>query len=250
MNFQEGIDAIWRDDEEIQLALLEELFRSTRNIPEEFIKTYTEYCRGMGMFFVIDDKYMKKYFSPQIVEPKYGLYQEFKYCTLYERLAIPLRWLDGEIFGFCGYSITGDEDTKYLYPPKRVFNKDRFLFIEREEMVKAITDGYIFIVDGIFDKISLTVQGYNAVCLGSSYLTLFHREALNTIKHKIIVPDNDSAGKSLSKMGKRYLRNCITLTQSKEWDIDDYLKQPDNMSTLSEAFMELEKEGFLLDKHI
>lgn len=248
----EGIKSVWEKDEEVQTGYLRAVVEGIRKNTGEDATKMVEYLKNLGAFFVPNDEYLLYHFGPQIKSFEFGCYKG-EYCTIYQSLAIPLRFLDEKLIGFVGYdngNYAEDPNTtiKYLYPPKHVWDKSRFMFVEREEMLKAIEDGYIFIVDGIFDKIKLQTLGYNAVSLCGSALTKWHESYLSVIKHKIVLPDNDSAGTKLSSWCRKRLKGCIEFKQGDEWDVDDWLKTEEGKLMFENLFNESKAEGFLLNK--
>lgn len=81
--------------------------------------------------------------------------------------------------------------------PSRIFN-DRYLKVDNPPH-------QLFVVEGIFDALSLEEEGYNAIALNSvsnfskfNQLVKEYREKLQDTEF-IVVPDNDDAGRSLTR---------------------------------------------------
>lgn len=250
MDLRYGIEKIWKKDFKLQTELLSQIILQCRNVKNNDLALITlDDMHNAGMFFVPYDEYMIEYFGEAITRYNVGLFSN-NYCVLTGRLAMPITFFNREVIGFIGYSAPDGEDPrtfiKYLYPSKLVFSKGNYMYIERDEYIKAIKDGYICIVDGLFDKRRLESVGVNAVSLCGSALTPWHRYYLSFIKHKIVVGDNDEAGRKLFHTCHKYLSNCIEIKQGLEWDVDDFLKTPKNIERFLELISQMKTENFLL----
>lgn len=247
-----GIRSVWENDYEEQEMFIKVILEELRGLKNEDLTLTFEYLKNLGAFYIPNDEYLTHHFGEEIKKFEYGLYVG-GLCRIYKSLAMPLRYLDEKLLGFVAYdngndSSDPDNFIKYQYPAKNVWDKKRYMFIERDELAKAIEDGYIFITDGIFDKIRLQTLGYNAVSLCGSSLTEWHELYLSPIEHKIVLPDNDQAGTSLSRWCQRRLDNCIEFKQGDEWDADDWLKTDEGKLIFNQLFEESKSEGFLLSK--
>lgn len=252
-----GIKSVWEHDRDYQIACLQGILGTIRNIGnDEILSLHLEYLTNLGAFFVHNDEYIAENFGEHIKEPKFGIYNSEGRCFLTGRLAIPLTMFDDSVRVFVGYSkkpeeLSSDEIfVKYLYPPKYAFNKSRYMFITPEEYLRALREQYICIVDGLFDKIILQCLGINAVSLCGSSLTTWHKYYLSFIKHKIVVADNDIAGRHLASYCKRTLQNCIELIQSDTGDIDSYIRSGEHLQNIKNAIEEMKNEGFLISKKL
>lgn len=256
INYAKGIEKIWKEDSEFQTIALMSMIEEIRGVSDkDIIERDFNLFKGEGMFYVPNDDYLKEYFGASVVDFSTGLYsRNGEYCLYYKRLAMPLRRMDGYVIGLCGYSNGNDENqsdfVKYLYPPKRVWSKERYMYVTGEEFRKAIEEGYIFIVDGLFDQLRLRSLGYNAVSLCGTMLTEWHKIYLGFVKHKIVLSDNDDAGRKLVKECKRHLTDVIEFKQGEEWDIDDFLKDVNNEERFKATFNFSKKNNFMIDQLI
>lgn len=257
IDYTTGIHKLWEEEEEYQTAVLEGIISNIRHIENpEILKLHFNYLKTQGAFFVHNDDYMIKYFGEAITEPKYGVYNFQGRCTLAARLAIPIRLFDNTVRGFIGYSnkpadYAPDEVfIKYLYPSKNAFYKGRFFYMTADEYRKAVHDEYVCIVDGIFDKIILQCLGINAVSLCGSSLTEWHTRYLSFIKHKIVIADNDVAGRRFSSYCRYALENCIEILQPETNDIDEFLRDDKAVASFRKQFEEMKAEGFLLSRQL
>ena len=256
VNWAKGIERVWKEDSAFQEVALKAVLEEIRGVNnEELLDRDFNLMKEEGMFYVPNDEYMKEYFGGSVTEPGLGVYDRTgEYCMLYKRLVLPLRTLEGKVLGLCGYSNGNDEDernfVKYLYPPKRVWNKDRWMYTTGEQFKKAIEEGYVFIVDGLFDQLRLRAEGYNAVSLGGTLLTDWHKIYLGFVKYKIVLPDNDDAGNRLVRECKRHLTNVTEWKQGKEWDIDDLLKSEEGRVMFNQVFEKASRNNFMIDYKI
>lgn len=252
-----GIQSIWHQDHDLQVACLDAIVKDIRHIQDEEIqKLQAAYLERIGAFYVFKGEYLVDHFGSSITDPRYGAFSQFKTCYLHERLALPLRFADGSVVGFVGYSnkpADWPEDkawVKYFYPGSETFSKGRYMFIEPDEIRKAIQEQYICIVDGLFDKIILQCLGINAVSLCGSSLTDWHQRYLNFVKYKIVIADNDIAGRKLFNACRWRLSNVVEIRQPETNDIDDYLKTPQRLARFLQVFNEMQQEGFTNSKEL
>lgn len=255
-NLETGIREVWAQDNEFQSACLEGIVKNIRSIKDEkILKLHTDYLKEQGAFFVHNDQYMIDRFGEFVKDPALGIYR-YNRCSLAGRLAIPIRFMDDTVRGFIGYAKKPEglaDDTsfiKYLYPPKDAFNKARYMYITAEEYKQAVSEGYVCIVDGIFDKIILQCLGINAVSLCGSALTRWHRYYLSFIKHKIVIADNDVAGRNLVAKCKYNLSNCVEIQQASKNDIDAFLRNDAAVEEFMRCFSEMKREDFILSHRL
>lgn len=251
MELSEGLKKIWTEDREYQTCALKNILQMVRGVEDGAVENLLNYLIADGMFYVPNDIYMSEIFGEEIKDMNYGIYLG-DICKLTYRLAIPVRLLDDSIVGFIGYSNKDDFNDgnegfiKYLYPPKNVLKKSNYLYITRTEFKKALEDNYICIVDGLFDQKSLEASGINAVSLCGSALTDMHKLYLDRIKHKIVIADNDSAGRKLVKDIKKVWSNAVEIIQYDTKDIDSFLTTPSRVLLLKDTIKRMKREGFIL----
>ncbi len=248
-------DAVWRVDYEFQSDVLEGFIKNVRGFSDDLSGLAIQDLIEDKMFYVPHDNYLVEKVGPQVKESKYGLFRG-EFCVLNSRLAIPLRAMDNSVLGFIGYTNQNDfhqEETsfiKYLYPKKSLFVKSNFLYITREEYLKALREEYVCIVDGIFDKRRLQSLGINACSLCGSVLTKNQINYLQVIKNKVVIADNDEAGRKMANYCLYNLENCVEIRQPDSNDIDDYLKKPENVKRVKEVIEEMKTEGFLVSHEL
>lgn len=256
-NWEPAVRRIWEEDEEFQSTVVRHILKTVRHVDDEaMLDVELESAKRDGLFFCPDDDYMETWLGSGSTDLFAGLYGTDGLCRYTQRLVIPIYNFAGEIPGFIGYSndiipgITEDTFIKYTYPPKDTLIKGRFMYITADEYLKAVREEYICVVDGIFDKRRLTDYGFNSVSLMGSALTFWHKLYLSKIKNIIVIRDSDEAGYKLLKTCKYAFPNVTEIVQGDEWDIDDFLKSPDNLKAFSKVFEEVRKQGFLLSASI
>lgn len=254
-DYSSGVRSIWSKDAEFQHDCIEGIVRNIRHADNTALfAAQVKYLENIGAFYVHIGEYLIEHFGQQILSQNHGIFIGNSICTLAGRLAIPLLAMNGSTLGFVGYSNKPDDWpndaawVKYMYPPKYIFDKGRYMFISREEYMQSLADGYICIVDGLFDKISLSCLGINAVSLCGSALTKWHKYYLSFIPHKIVIADNDIAGRRLSRICQSQLTNCVEIRQPYTSDVDDMLKDNSRCQQLLKCISLMKSEGFLLSK--
>lgn len=249
-----GIKRIWDEDCEFQTNILKAIIKGIRKIEDPLlIDRLFEKLKSIGAFYVPTSEYMIRYFGPEITESQYGIFYDSEVCKYTLRLVLPMTLFDGTIVGFIGYTNENDVDPedetfiKYLYPPKYVLDKRRYMYITPEEFKKAYEEEYICIIDGLFDQHSLTVNGINAVSLCGSALTSYHKMYLSTIKHIIVIADNDPAGRKLYNSIKKAFPYAVEIIQTLAWDVDDFMKTQDNIKKIQDTLTLMKLEGYCVN---
>ncbi|MFA6224146.1 MAG: DNA primase [Desulfomonilaceae bacterium] len=154
-------------------------------------------------------------------KPSGGYYDYFR-----GRIMIPIRGLNGELIAFGGRAL-GDGDPKYLNSPESdIFKKKNILFgldSAREAIRKT---GFVILVEGYFDQISLRARGIENVVapLGTS-LTTEHSKLLKRFTDRIVtIFDGDEAGlRAVKRSLPIFLTEgiepeCVILTEDKDPD--------------------------------
>ncbi len=253
--FESGLERIWTEDLDYQTAALDGILECIRNVQGKAKARLFGYLKADGMFYVPSDIYMSEIFGDTIMDFNNGLYVG-EACKLCFRLAMPVRLLDDTIIGFIGYSNQDDFDennpafVKYLYPPKYILQKSRYMYITRKEFLKALREDYICIVDGLFDQKALAANGINAVSLCGSSVTEYHRMYLNSIKHKVIIADNDAAGRKMAADLKRIWPTSVEIYQDKSKDIDSYIRTIERIEEVQKIVEQMKQEGFTLSHRL
>ena len=73
-----------------------------------------------------------------------------------------------------------------------------------------------------------------------------HKLYLDRIKHKVVIADNDSAGRKLVKDIKKVWSNAVEIIQYDTKDIDSFLTTPSRVLLLKDTIERMKREGFIL----
>jgi len=139
---------------------------------------------------------------------------------------IPIRGLNGELIAFGG-RIFGEGDPKYLNSPEsEIFKKKTILFGLEAAKDSIKKSGFVILVEGYFDQISLRIRGIENVAapLGTS-LTSEHAKLLKRFSERVItIFDGDEAGIRAVKrsmpilLAEGFEPECVILHEDKDPD--------------------------------
>lgn len=133
-----------------------------------------------------------------------GLVSENDFFLLESRYIIPVRDINGGIVALVGWF---PDYKKYITTPSMFFAKEH-LFYNIDEAYRLSWekyDGKVFLVEGMFDAMSLRVLGLPVI--GTMGVTVGEpkSEQLKLFKKVIAIPDGDKAGKrALNRYDKKY----------------------------------------------
>ena len=165
---------------------------------------------------------------------KTGLLIPGKDASLYDRfrgrLMFPIEDLDGHVIAFGG-RIVGDGEPKYLNSPESpVYSKGKWLYALNRAREAIRKQGYVILVEGYFDLISLWNAGITHVVatLGTA-LTKDQIELIGRYTKEVVVLfDPDEAGrKALVRSLELFLAGDLTaraLVLPEGLDPDDYVR--------------------------
>lgn len=217
---------------------------------EDQRKISVDYLLERGCIFVPNNDYIRHYLGADANTYGAELYiDERCLWTLY--VLVPIMDLSGEVIGIIGW----DAQSKYLEitegaeglsmyktSSKNVFKKDKFFLSDINLLKKRFQERSIFVVDGVFDSISLNYHGLPAISLLGS---TFSREVLYFLRWYdavYVISDNDAAGTKLHKMLNRSLDNVYRVSQSKAKDIEEILRED------TDGYVVSQLNSVLLDK--
>lgn len=111
------------------------------------------------------------------------------------RYILPVRDMLGNIIALIGWY---PDSKKYITTPSKFFSKD-CLFFGLEQLSSTGLGKNYFVVEGIFDSLSLRSLGFNSVaCMGISVSRV--KELLYGLFGKVVsIPDNDTQGRKVVK---------------------------------------------------
>lgn len=185
-----------------------------------------EWLDGVGAIFIPNNEFMLSVFGKEVLD--YDCYVNGK-CVWNNAMIFPIRDVNDSIVGFGGFfpfEYVDEESNSnyYLYSSQKAMRKGNYLYFPQKNLMDAVKDGYLIVVDGVFDAISLTAAGYNAASLMGSSPTQQIMMQLRFIKTVILVADNDDAGYGLYDKLHKHLKNVVLFKQGKTKDVDDLLK--------------------------
>lgn len=223
--YRSGVQNAWSSDYEAQ-KYYTDIITELRGMKENPFKE-------INGIFIPNDSYMKHYFGEEIVNESYGCYDYDGRCNWNNCLLLPILNVADKIAGFVSFNPFKYLEAKetndwsiyyYAYSSKNVFSKGNYLFTLDGVYKRAIEDGYLLLVDGVFDTINVTRAGFNAAGLLGSTLTPQIIMLLRFIKKIVLLMDNDDAGIQLYNNLKTVLPSVDVVKQSWGKDADDALK--------------------------
>ena len=122
-----------------------------------------------------------------------GLVSENDNFLLSGRYVIPMRGIDGNILAFIGWF---PDYKKYITTPSLFFSKKTLFFNLDDAYLRSINeyDGRVFLVEGIFDCISLRCLGLPVIATMGADISSYKAELLKVFSHVTAISDNDKAG--------------------------------------------------------
>lgn len=223
---------------EVADSLIERIYSEDRKSQDYYLqpiaemrKIPLEYLHKIGAFFVPNNEYIQYYGGTETLRREYDFYLN-GYCSWTHFLMIPIKNLSGRIHGFVGWDVNNyvkrlngaiDLPT-YKTSNKFVFNKNHFFLTDTEVLRANFKHSTIFVVDGVFDAISLNCRGIPAVGLLGSSVSPLHYYFLHWFSHIYVVTDNDDAGLKLYRKIHYGIPRTIRMMQAKTKDIDDFFK--------------------------
>lgn len=231
---QTCIENIYSKDLEIQKGYLEIACNKVRSMDYKI-------CLEAKAFFIPNNDYLLEYTIPEVLNDQYGIYNYEGICLWHSNIVFPIFDLGNSIVGLGGFNpvnyVKAHEThdwtiTYYQYSKKSIFPKGRFMYMLPGIYNKALKDGYLIVVDGLFDAVHLSSYGFNAAALMGSSITDEIIMQLRFIKKVIIISDNDAAGLQFIRTLKTHLHNTVTIYQGETKDVDELLKTDRNPEIL------------------
>lgn len=156
--------------------------------------------KEMGMFYIdsLSDitLLMPEFTTEQLRD--FGLLTENGSYLLSGRYVLPIKDINGTVISLVGWLPAGGP-RKYVTAPTFGFSRDTSFFnadCYRYSLEKY--NGIIYIVEGIFDSISLKSIGLPVWGNQGLEMSAFKVQMLNRFRKKIPIPDNDNAGRSVN----------------------------------------------------
>lgn len=248
---QECIKNIYNTDMESQEAFMETVCTKVRRMDYKI-------CLKAKAFFVPNNDYIMQHTISDVLNDKFGIYNFEGICLWQSCLVFPIFDVGNSVVGLAGFNPVNylkAKETKdwslnyYSYSKKEVMQRGRYIYTLPNMYEQAIQDGYLIIVDGMFDAIHLAGEGYNAASLMGSSITPEIITQLRFIKKIIIISDNDEAGLKFVKTLRKHLKNTVCLFQGETKDIDELLKTERKEETLK-LLNSIINSPFFVDRYI
>lgn len=123
-----------------------------------------------------------------------GLTTKTERFLLDERFIIPVRDIMGNLITLIGYY---PDNKKYITVPAPYFSKDVLFFNIDHAFKLSMSEynGVVFVVEGIFDCLSLRAIGLPVIATMGSTVSQEKREILKVFNKVVYIPDNDRVGR-------------------------------------------------------
>ena len=222
----ECVRRIYEVDKETQMKFLNVAIEQTRDMS-------VDVCVKSNAFFVPNGEYLMQFAPVEITNPEFGIYDVEGNCIWQNYVVFPVYDVANKIVGLGGFNpinyVKAHEEndwtlTYYTYSKKSVMPKGRYVYTVPGELEAALRDGYLIIVDGLFDALHLTSYGFHCGSLMGSSLTDELVAQLRFFRKVIVLADNDEAGLRLTRNLRKSLHNVVCVYQGETKDIDDLLK--------------------------
>ncbi|MBR2546979.1 MAG: DNA primase [Eubacterium sp.] len=187
-----------------------------------------------------------------------------KYDRFRNRVMFPIINTSGKVIGFGGRAIAEGDSPKYLNSPESiVFKKKNNLYSLNFARQAAAKDGFIILVEGYMDVISLFQSGVeNAVASLGTALTENQAKMLHRYTGDVVLSyDADAAGRKAAMRGMDILRDedcrvrVLHVTDGKDPDEyvkkygkDAFLELVGGAKTFAEYKLDSARQGFDLSK--
>ncbi len=154
------------------------------------------------------------------------------YDRFRSRVMFPIINTGGKVIGFGGRAISSEDNPKYLNSPEsRVFQKKNNLYALNTARQAGGKEGYIILVEGYMDAISLYQSGIHnvAASLGTALTENQAKLLQRYVKDVVLSYDADRAGRAAALRGIEILRKegskvrVLHVTDGK--DPDEYVKK-------------------------
>lgn len=222
------VEQVYTDDLQSQQHYLS-LVSDMRKIP-------IDYLLSRGTLFVPNNEYIHHYLGSDADAWGPGLY-EGDFCPWTLFVILPIQDLVEDTVGIVGWDVQNkfkamEENLEglpmYKVSSKLTFKRENYFLTDVSVLRKEFDSRAIFIVDGVFDSVSLNWRGLPAISLLGSSVSPDVLYFLRWYKEVYVIRDNDDAGTKLYNRLHRALPRVHQVFQSKCKDIEEALR-PDGM---------------------
>lgn len=223
-----GLEKIKANHMDAQKVYIDSICKRVRNMKPDIIYE-------AEAFFVPNQDYMKIVFGAEIMNPDYDVYDAEGYCDWDGYLVFPIYSVLNDVVGLVGFNPINKLKSKeqefwdlsfYKHSSTKLMDKSKYIFMLKGMFQRAVSEGYIILVDGVFDMLSGTDAGLVTGAFLGSTLSEEMIAQLKFIDIIFLALDNDEAGLRLLKLLRKYCPNARAIIQGKYKDLDDILKSP------------------------
>lgn len=214
------VKKIWEEDHDSQAFFFEQI-KQVRNSDFNPHDLYS--------IFIPNENYLENFCDEEMMANDFGLFKDGKslwvnqmILPLCDILGIPRGIVSFDPFTYLDVH-NGETGDYYAYSKNEVCQKNNFMYAHPKSISVGL-DSYIFVVDGIFDAISLYTNGFNAAALMGSTISDIVIAQLQLFPKVILIMDNDEAGFHVKKRLASKLHNFEVYKVNKYKDIDEALK--------------------------
>lgn len=227
-------------------------------VQQKFVEGVAQ-ARGMdagvlwdaGAVFIPNDGYMLVHCGEEV--RWCDCYDDEGLCKWNNNLVVPITDVAGKVVAIGGFNPfvylaskeSGDKTVSYYkYSSSSVYRKGVYVYAMPGILERSCKEGYAFLVDGLFDCISLTGLGFNALALLGSFISPEILVQLRFVRRVILIADNDSAGIKLYETLRKQHRGLELFKQNLAKDIDDALKSEGREKVVS-LLRDVAENGYL-----
>lgn len=120
------------------------------------------------------------------------------------RYVVPIKDIIGNVVALVGWHPKGGS-RKYVTTPTLGFSRDASFFnLDCFRLAWEKWNGTVYLVEGIFDTISLRSLGFAALGMQGLEMSPIKTQILSRFGKVIAIPDNDSSGRSVNPMTNKF----------------------------------------------
>jgi len=127
-----------------------------------------------------------------------ALFSDEGYFLMNERYILPVKDMMGNVIALIGWY---PDSKKYITTPSKFFSKD-CLFFGMEQLGKTGLNKDYFLVEGIFDSLSIRALGFNSVAQMGIDTSRIKISLYGLFRRIVGIPDNDKQGRKVLKGDK------------------------------------------------
>lgn len=244
------VGEVYSDDAQSQYYYLS-MIEEQRKIP-------VDYLMRRGALFIPNNDYIRHYLGAEADTWGVGLY-EGEFCPWALFVILPITDLLGDVVGLVGW----DAQNKYkeisegvqglpMYKvsSKLTFAREKYFLTDLDVLKEQFDSRTLFVVDGVFDSVSLNYRGIPAISLLGSSVSQEVLYFMRWFKHVYTIQDNDSAGTKLYFRLKKALPRVSRVFQGKMKDIEELLRTDGEDGPITRQLKDIVTSGTGFDVYL